>query len=117
MLSPRVSLRPSRSSSFTTPRGPHAPRRARNCSSTSSSSTMGSGDIRRLVILVPERSSARAYRKQSQVNPGVYQTGASPFCSSAVAQELWTWFDDCEQHSALLDREVWKVHVCQRAKE
>src|SRR5262249_45014905 len=26
-------------------------------------------------------------------------------CSSAVAQELWTWFDDCEQHSALLDRE------------
>jgi len=38
-------------------------------------------------------------------------------CSSAIAQELWTWFDDCEQHSELLPREAWKVGVCQRAKE
>ena len=38
-------------------------------------------------------------------------------CSPEIAQELWTWFDDCEQHSSLLDREVWKVYVCQRAKE
>ena len=38
-------------------------------------------------------------------------------CSPAIAQELWTWFDDCEQHSELLAREVWKVSVCQRAKE
>jgi len=38
-------------------------------------------------------------------------------CSPAIAQELWTWFDDCEQHSELLPRDVWKVRVCQRAKE
>jgi hypothetical protein len=38
-------------------------------------------------------------------------------CSPAIAQELWSWFDDCEQHSELLEREAWKVYVYQRAKE
>ncbi len=38
-------------------------------------------------------------------------------CSPEVVQELWTWFDDCEQHSAILRRETWKVVVCQMAKE
>ena len=38
-------------------------------------------------------------------------------CSPAIARELWTWFDDCEQHWSLLDRDAWKVYVCQRAKE
>jgi hypothetical protein len=38
-------------------------------------------------------------------------------CSPAIAQELWTWFDDCAHHSDLLPGEVWKVYVCQRAKE
>ena len=38
-------------------------------------------------------------------------------CSPDVAQELWTWFDDCEQHSVLLDRELWGIYVCQRAKQ
>ena len=38
-------------------------------------------------------------------------------CSPAIARELWTWFDDCEQHSEILPREAWKVRVCQRAKE
>jgi len=38
-------------------------------------------------------------------------------CSAAIARELWTWFDDCEQHSELLDREIWEVYICQRAKE
>jgi hypothetical protein len=38
-------------------------------------------------------------------------------CSPAIAHELWTWFDACEQHSEILPREAWKVRVCQRAKE
>src|SRR5262245_26704340 len=37
-------------------------------------------------------------------------------CSPAIAQELWAWFDDCEQLSAILPRERWRVRVCQRAK-
>jgi len=38
-------------------------------------------------------------------------------CSAAIARELWTWFHDCEQHSALVPRDSWKVRVSQRAKQ
>jgi len=38
-------------------------------------------------------------------------------CSPLVAREIWMWFDDCEQHSAILPRDVWKASACRRAKE
>ena len=41
---------------------------------------MGSGDIRRSVTSVRERSSNGTNRTRWQLNPGVYQTGASPVC-------------------------------------
>jgi hypothetical protein len=38
-------------------------------------------------------------------------------CSPLVAREIWEWFDDCEQHSAILPRDAWKVRACRRAKD
>src|SRR5438552_10469362 len=58
--------------------GPRGRRRAPSCSITSRSSTTGSGGIRRSAISARGRSSGGANRKRWQLNPGVYQTGASP---------------------------------------
>ena len=38
-------------------------------------------------------------------------------CAPPTAQELWSWFDGCEQHCALLRSEAWRVTACRRAKD
>src|SRR5881628_2084727 len=59
--------------------GPLGRRRAPRSSSTSSSSTMGSGGIRRSGISAPGPSSDGWITKHRQLNPGVYEIGASPY--------------------------------------
>ena len=44
---------------------------------------MGSDAIRRWAISAPERSSVGANTKHRQLNPGVYETGASPVDADA----------------------------------
>src|SRR5438132_10278334 len=58
--------------------GPLGRRRAPSSSSTSSSSTMGSGGIRRSGISAPGPSSNGWITKHRQLNPRVYEIGASP---------------------------------------
>src|SRR2546428_11302395 len=58
--------------------GPLGRRRAPSSSSTSSSSTMASGGIRRSGISAPGPSSDGWITKHRQLNPGVYEIGASP---------------------------------------
>src|SRR3989442_3652683 len=58
--------------------GPLGRRRAPSSSSTSSSSTMASGGIRRSGISAPGPSSDGWITKHQQLNPGVYEIGASP---------------------------------------
>src|SRR3989449_5238811 len=58
--------------------GPLGRWRAPSSSSTSSSSTMGSGGIRRSGISAPGPSSDGWITKHRQLNPGVYEIGASP---------------------------------------
>src|SRR3989442_4982380 len=65
----------SRKTGYKWPRGR---RRAASCSITSRSSTTGGGGIRRSAISARGRSSGGANRKRWQLNPGVYETGASP---------------------------------------
>src|SRR5438552_2746229 len=57
--------------------GPLGRRRAPSSSSTSSSSTMASGGIRRSGISAPGPSSDGWITKHRQLNPGVYEIGAS----------------------------------------
>src|SRR2546428_13210898 len=70
--------------------GPLGRRRAPSSSSTSSSSTMASGGIRRSGISAPGPSSDGWITKHRQLNPGVYEIGASPdrrefLCGAALA--------------------------------
>src|SRR2546427_3279423 len=58
--------------------GPLGRWRAPSSSSTSSSSTMGRGGIRRSGISAPGPSSDSWITKHRQLNPGVYESGASP---------------------------------------
>src|SRR5438445_12405530 len=58
--------------------GPPGRWRAPSSSSTSSSSTMGSGGILRSGISGPGPSSDGWITKHRQLNPGVYEIGASP---------------------------------------
>src|SRR2546422_4261239 len=58
--------------------GPLGRWRAPSSSSISSSSTMGSGGIRRSGISAPGPSSDGWITKHRQLNPGVYEIGASP---------------------------------------
>src|SRR5437870_5333216 len=63
--------------------GPLGRRRAPSSSSTSSSSTMASGGIRRSGISAPGPSSDGWITKHRQLNPGVYEIGASPVVVAA----------------------------------
>src|SRR2546426_10489560 len=65
--------------------GPLGRRRAPSSSSTSSSSTMGGGGIRRSGISAPGPSSDGWITKHRQLNPGVYEIGASPVAAGGLA--------------------------------
>src|SRR5437016_8368243 len=64
--------------------GPLGRRRAPSSSSISSSSTMASGGIRRSGISAPGPSSDGWITKHRQLNPGVYEIGASPSSQNAL---------------------------------
>ena len=73
-------------------------------------------DAYRLIRAAPRLS----YKAAAAVNAGNHDAVQSLWkidCSPAIAQELWTWFEDCEHHSAIQPRDAWKVLVCQRAKQ
>ena len=68
------------------------------------------------LIKSAHRLSDDAKRAVDEGSPRPVEGGWELSCTPSTAQELWSWFDGCEQHCALLEREAWRATVCRRAK-
>src|SRR2546427_12447023 len=91
--------------------GPLGRWRAPSSSSTSSSSAMGSGGIRRSGISAPGPSSDGWITKHRQLNPGVYEIGASPPYAQAHQRGLQCEGSDIGVFSLSIAQEAPLIHI------